>query len=92
MQYEARMKTVEGFKWTGGPEQQEDPEWIIAAILAGNAWFENEGSPDVEFIIDTCRGTQRAVVGDYILRGTNGELYICKTEVFEAFYEPVKIG
>ena len=92
MQYRVRMETVEAFKWTGGPEQQEDPEWIIAAILAGNAWFENEGSPDVEFIINTPRGIQRGAVGDYIIYGTDGTPYICKAWVFEEFYDPVKMG
>lgn len=38
--YKERAKTVEAFRWTGGPDQTEDPEWIVEAIKAGKITFE----------------------------------------------------
>lgn len=38
--------------------------------------------------IETLEGTMRADVGDWIIRGVQGELYPCKPDIFEATYEP----
>jgi hypothetical protein len=39
--------------------------------------------------IQTLEGEMRANVGDYIIKGVNGELYPCKPDIFEKIYEPV---
>jgi hypothetical protein len=39
--------------------------------------------------IPTLEGTMKASVGDYIIRGVNGECYPCKPDIFEKTYEPV---
>jgi len=41
-------------------------------------------------LIPTLEGTMRADVGDYIIRGVQGEFYPCKPDIFEATYEPVE--
>ena len=40
------------------------------------------------FKIFTLEGTMKASVGDYIIRGVNGEHYPCKPDIFEKTYEP----
>lgn len=40
--------------------------------------------------IHTLEGIMEARVGDYIIRGVQGELYPCKREIFEMTYEAVK--
>ena len=40
-------------------------------------------------IIKTLEGDHRANVGDYIIRGVKGELYPCKSDIFEMTYERV---
>ena len=37
------------------------------------------------------KGIMKAIPGDWLIRGTNGEVYPCKAEVFEEAYEPVII-
>lgn len=37
--------------------------------------------------IDTLEGTMTANVGDYVIKGVNGEFYACKPEIFEKTYE-----
>ena len=32
MKYRKKPVVIEAFQWTGGPEQEDDPEWIIEAI------------------------------------------------------------
>lgn len=54
------------------------------------AWF---GSPDPSaitddgLIISTREGNLLARWGDWIIRGTKGELYPCKPEIFAEIYE-----
>lgn len=40
--------------------------------------------------IGTLEGTMTARIGDYIIRGVQGELYPCKPDIFEQTYEPVE--
>lgn len=87
--YRKRPVEVEAFKWTGGPDQTEDPEWIVEAIGDGTVLFENRGTPDVALLVRTLEGTMRAERGDYIIKGIKGELYPCKPDVFEATYDEV---
>lgn len=88
MKYRKKPVVIEAFQWTGGPEQEDDPEWIIEAIKSKVAWFENAGTPDVKFMIRTLEGVHEASVGDYIIRGIAGEIYPCKPDIFLATYEP----
>ena len=39
--------------------------------------------------INTLEGVMTAAVGDYIIKGVNGEFYPCKPDIFEKTYEKV---
>lgn len=54
----------------------------IAAWCGGS----NEHSPR-EVQITTLEGTMTASIGDYVIRGVQGEFYPCKPDIFEATYE-----
>lgn len=43
-------------------------------------------------LIHTLEGTMRADLGDWIIRGVQGEFYPCKPDIFEATYEPAEGG
>ena len=45
----------------------------------------SEGKSDIK----TLEGTMRASVGDWIIKGVNGEFYPCKPDIFEKTYEKV---
>lgn len=47
---------------------------------------------DGHLTIPTLEGKMRADVGDWIIRGVQGEFYPCKPDIFEATYEPVDGG
>lgn len=87
-EYRKKPVVIEAFRWTGGPDQTENPQWCVDAILAGTVRFENSGTPDVAMLIDTLEGTHRANQGDFIIKGVKGELYPCKPDIFALTYEP----
>lgn len=39
--------------------------------------------------IQTLEGDMKARIGDWIIKGVNGEFYPCKPDIFESTYEPV---
>jgi len=40
--------------------------------------------------IQTLEGDMTAGVGDWIIKGITGEIYSCKSDIFEQTYEPVE--
>ena len=50
----------------------------------------NDHEPDIYIItIFTLEGAMRASIGDYIIKGVNGEFYPCKPDIFEKTYERI---
>lgn len=47
------------------------------------------GTP-IALSIPTIEGIMRAEIGDYIIRGVEGEFYSCKRRIFEKTYEKVE--
>jgi hypothetical protein len=41
-------------------------------------------------VINTLEGNLRVSIGDWIIKGTEGEFYTCKDSVFQRKYEPVE--
>ena len=41
-------------------------------------------------VIPTLEGNHRADEGDWIIKGVKGELYPCKSDIFEATYEKIE--
>lgn len=80
MKYRSKVVEIEAFQWKTG---YVAPGWFAAARDAGTAMVDREGG----CAIKTLEGTMRASPGDWIIRGTEGELYPCKSSVFERKYE-----
>jgi len=78
---------VEAFRWTGGVDQTEDPEWAIEAIREGKIHFNNGGTPDVRMVIQTIEGRMEASPGYWIVRGVQGEIYPVRADIFKQTYE-----
>ena len=47
---------------------------------------ENKGTT---LVIHTLEGDMEASIGDYIIKGVNGEFYPCKPDIFAKTYEEV---
>lgn len=65
-------------------------ECITFLALGGCAFTSDYG--DVDFPpridIETLEGKMTASIGDWIIKGVNGEFYPCKDEIFEKTYDP----
>ena len=85
--YRKKPVVIDAFKWTGGPDQTEDPIWIVEGIKDGSVFIE--GSPTPLLFIKTLEGVMSAQPGDWIIKGVKGEIYPCKPDIFNATYEPV---
>lgn len=48
-----------------------------------------DGTEKDKIIIPTLEGDMQASVGDYIIKGINGEFYPCKPDIFEKTYSSV---
>ncbi len=75
--------------WDSSPFS-ELTDWLAVALDAGAIVPHNRGSTDyASWDIKTLEGTMSGGPGDWIIRGTEGELYPCKPSVFARKYEPV---
>lgn len=89
MKYRKKPVVIEAIQFTGGQDNGYEilklAENSINSCLIGDPTFLN----DVIEII-TLEGTMKAKIGDWIIKGVNGELYPCKPDIFEKTYEAVE--
>ena len=52
-------------------------------------FFESSDGLHTWLQIETLEGSMTAAVGDFIIRGVQGEMYPCKPDIFAATYEEV---
>ena len=84
MRYRAKPVEIEASRFLGGFSVDEmGDEW--GAAFADVAHYDDRMNA---LTIATLEGDMVASVGDYIIRGTHGEFYPCKSDVFQHKYEP----
>ncbi len=69
---------IEAFCWIPGCELP-DWAWSKNTVVACKYYAE----------VFTLEGTMKAMPGDYIIQGVEGEVYPCKPSIFEKTYEVV---
>lgn len=96
MKYRKKPVVIDAFKYDESLintlENSYIPEWAIEAFNKGTIYYSNPVSPLLpshELYIKTLEGELHVSVGDYIIKGVNGEFYPCKPDIFEKTYEPV---
>lgn len=86
MKYRKRPVVIEAIQFEDTAERICE----IHEFLGGDEMRVNYKDEDNPFIpIETLEGTMKANVGDYIIKGVNGEFYPCKPNIFEKTYEKV---
>lgn len=87
MKYKKKPVVIEAVKFIGFGDDSfsERPEWLIKAIYKDEAvkFFDKKDT----LTIETLEGPIYASIGDYIIRGVQGEIYPCKPDIFEETYE-----
>jgi len=51
--------------------------------------FPDENTPYTGLYIQTLEGVMLASIGDFVIKGVNGEFYPCKPDIFEKTYDKV---
>lgn len=68
---------------------KESIDVINSDKFKGQSTRRMELQEDGTLTIHTLEGVMRASVGDYVIKGVNGELYPCKPDIFKKTYDVV---
>lgn len=91
--YRKKPVEIEAFQYTGHLRDSSGricvPELAIEAFENGTLMYMSFSPlhPPCDLYVRTLEGDMHAKVGDYIIKGVNGELYPCKPDIFEKTYE-----
>jgi hypothetical protein len=95
--YRKRPVEIEAVQWDGTADgATRIIDWILANGSTATYICSDpdrcagtDGDTPHSIAIRTLEGTMRANLGDWIIRGVQGEFYPCKPDVFAATYEAV---
>ena len=86
MKYRKKPVIIEAIQF----EDNSDRIIEIHEFMGGDTIRVNyEDKNNTYLKIETLEGIMKASVGDYIIKGVNGEFYPCKPDIFEKTYERV---
>ena len=68
---------------------KESIDVINSDKFKGQSTRQIELQEDGTLAIHTLEGVMKASVGDYVIKGVNGELYPCKPDIFKKTYDVV---
>lgn len=87
MYFKKRSDLVQAFQYAAnGPTPV--PDWFCAELTSGRACFSRAGALS-PITIKTMFGEESLHPGDYAIRESDGEIWVCSAEDFERIYEPV---
>ena len=81
--YRKKPVVIEAIQWNG--ENDLDIESFLNGSEAYNVYSDGKVTA---IIISTLEGQMSAQIGDWIIKGVNGEFYPCKPDIFEKTYTP----
>jgi len=83
MRYRKKPVVIEAVQFFDTTENLCELDEFIGGLVVD---YSDKKHPAVK--IHTLEGVMRAEVGDWIIRGVNGEFYPCKPDIFGKTYEP----
>lgn len=91
----ARKKpvVVEAIQWTGALDSFSE----LVHFANVTKYRQSTNDPQMIFesdrygylYVQTLEGEMRISIGDYVIKGVNGEFYPCKPDIFEKTYEVI---
>lgn len=86
MKYRKKPVVIDAWQFTF-----ENKDMVFHNLREINNNIRPDGTLDSpKLIIPTLEGDMTESVGDYIIKGVNGELYPCKPDIFDKTYEPAE--
>lgn len=77
---------IEAFQWDGTDKCLDSVNWICDKLDDKSVERTLQ-----HLYIKTLEGVMKADIGDYIIKGVNGELYPCKPDIFKKTYVVIKL-
>ncbi|WP_163530980.1 hypothetical protein [Halobacillus ihumii] len=88
MKYRKKPVVIEAVQWKG--DNWNDICDFVGIPTNGQGKFGANG--EMEIAIWTLEGEMTASIGDYIIKGVQGEFYPCKPDIFESTYDSIEQG
>ena len=89
MKYKKKPVVIEAVQWNGR-NLEEIKEFVGDSLIyeiSDAAWKAGKCDPSVYMEIKTLEGNHKCSIGDYIIKGVQGEFYPCKPDIFKKTYE-----
>ena len=87
MKYRKKPVVIEAMQFK---DDLADTIIALQEFMSGGDIRVSYADPDNPVIkIETLEGIMDASIGDFIIKGVNGEFYPCKPDIFEKTYEAV---
>lgn len=80
MKYKHKPIVVDAVQY---PNDKGYPAWFVEAILNADIYTTSDDNLEIE----TPEGIMKSSNGDYVIKGTKGEFYFCKPDIFEESYD-----
>lgn len=84
--YRKKPVVIEAIQFKDDPDTLIEIQEFMQSELRIS--YENPDAPVIK--IETLEGIMDASIGDWIIKGVNGEFYPCKPDIFEKTYEAVE--
>jgi hypothetical protein len=79
--YRKKPIVIDAMQWTGDNQDE------VLKFIGGDHWWDQDGPI---LVMSGGVGEVRAEIGDWIIRGVNGEFYPCKPDIFAWTYDLVE--
>ena len=87
MKYRKKPVVIEAIKFVGYftefAAKPYAPWWVLDGLYTGVLTYDSQN----DLYVNTLEGKMLVSIGDYIIKGIQGELYPCKPDIFHATYE-----
>lgn len=93
MKYRKKPVVIEAIKFNGINNVEINDfvgKTLKVELESETAYLAGKGVPIFSLFIPTLEGEMKALPGDFIIKGVNGEFYPCKPDIFEKTYEEVE--
>jgi len=99
IKYRKKPIVIEAMELRGNTQAYDVYQWIESHIGSTYPAMDDERNgrssvgvtidpADGKLVIRTLEGDMKADLGDYIIKGVNGEFYPCKPDIFAKTYDP----
>lgn len=84
MKYKKKPIIIDAILFDDSPKSTQD---LCELMNCDSLDISRDNVDDAKIIIHTLEGDMYGSIGDYIIKGVNGEFYPCKPDIFAKSYD-----